>query len=83
MGRKLPALKPAEVCRNLEGLGFKFKRQVGTHAHYERLADNKMQRKVVTVDMGRKGGFSKDLMKSMIRQSGFSPEEFCSGMARP
>jgi len=81
MGYKLPLLKPGEVCHNLENLGFRFKRQDGSHAQYERPAYGVMIRRVVTVDMAKRNGFSRDLMKSMIRQSGFSAEEFCTGMA--
>jgi predicted RNA binding protein YcfA (HicA-like mRNA interferase family) len=79
MGRKFPVLKPKDVVANLEGLGFKFKRQDGSHAQYERLADATKKRAVVTVDMAMSSGFSKDLTKSMIRQSLFDKEEFYSG----
>jgi predicted RNA binding protein YcfA (HicA-like mRNA interferase family) len=82
MGQKLPLLKPAEVCRNLQALGFKFKRQDGSHAQYERPADGTRKRCVVTVDMGKRNGFSLELMKSMIRQSGFSRDEFCRGIPK-
>jgi len=82
MGYKLPLLKPAEVVRNLEKLRFTFKRQDGSHAHYERPADSIMIRRVVTVDMAKRSGFSRDLMKSMIRQSGFDAEEFCTGVTK-
>jgi hypothetical protein len=36
------------------------------------------ERKVVQIDVGKKQ-FDKFLMKSMIRQSGFTAQEFCSG----
>jgi len=78
MGRKLPLLTPREVVRSLINLGFSLKRQVGSHAQYDRPADKTRTRALVTVDMGKKQ-FSKELMKSMIRQSGFTAEEFCSG----
>lgn len=78
MGKKLPLLKSKEVEANLLSLGFNFKKQVGSHKQYERPADGARQRKIVTVDVS-KGQFGPELMKSMIRQSGFSIDEFCSG----
>ena len=63
-------------------LGFKFKRQDGSHAQYERPSDGTRKRCVVTVDMGKRNGFSLELMKSMIRQSGFSRDEFCRGIPK-
>jgi predicted RNA binding protein YcfA (HicA-like mRNA interferase family) len=82
MGKKLPLLKPKEVEANLASLGFVFKKQVGSHKQYERPADGVRTRRVVTVDVG-KGQFGLDLMKMMIRQSGFTPNEFCSGEVEP
>lgn len=81
MGKKLPLLKPKEVEANLISLGFKFKHQVGSHKQYERLADGKRPRAVVTVDVS-KGQFGLPLMKFMIRQSGVSKEEFCTGIPK-
>lgn len=80
MGKKLRLLRPREVEANLVSLGFRFKRQEGAHKHYERAADSKHPRAVVTVTVS-KGQFGPDLMKSMIRQSGFTADEFCSGVA--
>lgn len=80
MGKKLPLLKPREVEANLRSLGFTFKRQDGSHRQYERTADGSRPRSVVTVDVGKRQ-FSKDLMKSMIRQSNFTADEFCTGIA--
>jgi len=79
MGKKLPLLKPKEVQTNIKNLGFKYKRTDGSHETWERLADALLPRKVVTVDVGKRQ-FSKDLMKRMIRQSGFSADEFCTGV---
>ncbi len=73
--RRYPPLKPAEVVAVLARLGFQFKRQVGSHAHYERDADEQRERAIVTVDMSVPE-FWEDIIKSMIRQSGFSREEF-------
>lgn len=81
MGKKPPHLKLREVEANLISLGFRFKKQVGSHKQYERPADAKRIRAVVTVDVS-KGQFDHFLLKSMIRQSGFTPDEFYSGRAK-
>jgi predicted RNA binding protein YcfA (HicA-like mRNA interferase family) len=82
MGWKLPLLKPREVQTNLKALGFVHKRTCGSHEQWVREADGTRQRACVTVDVG-KPQFSKRLMKTMIRQSLFSAEEFCSGVMKP
>ncbi len=74
--RSYPPLTPAEVVAILEALKFTFKRQVGSHAHYERQPDEgNNQRRIVTVDMAERD-FGERLIKSMIRQSGFDREQF-------
>jgi predicted RNA binding protein YcfA (HicA-like mRNA interferase family) len=83
MGSKLPLLKPREVQANLRALGFTHRRTDGSHETWERLADRIMpERKVVQVDNKIKQ-FDPFLMKSMIRQSGFTREEFCTGTVSP
>jgi predicted RNA binding protein YcfA (HicA-like mRNA interferase family) len=79
MGKKFPLLKPREVEANLRSLGFVHDRTVGSHKQYVRAADGVRLRAIVTVDVGQKQ-FSIRLMKSMIRQSLFTQEEFCSGV---
>jgi len=79
MGKKLPLLKPREVEANLTSLGFVFARMDGSHKQYVRAADKTRRRAIVTVDVG-KNQFDKWLMKSMIRQSLLTQEEFCSGV---
>lgn len=79
MGKKLLLLKPREVKANLKALGFVYKRTDGSHETWERAADGKRIRAVVTVDVG-KTQFDEYLMKMMIRQSGFEQEEFCTGV---
>jgi predicted RNA binding protein YcfA (HicA-like mRNA interferase family) len=81
MGKKLPLLRPREVEANLRALGFIHARTDGSHKQYVRAADGVRQRAIVTVDVG-KDQFSVSLMKSMIRQSRFSQEEFCSGVSK-
>ncbi len=79
MGNKLPLQKPREVQANIKALGFKYKRTDGSHETWERVADAIItERKVVTVDVGKEQ-FDQFLMLSMIRQSGFKRDEFCSG----
>jgi predicted RNA binding protein YcfA (HicA-like mRNA interferase family) len=79
MGKKLPLLKPREVEANLKALGFVHARTVGSHKQYVRAADGTRVRAIVTVDVG-KTQFSARLMKSMIRQSLCTQEQFCSGV---
>ncbi len=81
MGKRLPKLKLREVKANLTALGFRWKRTEGSHETWERPADKKRIRAVVTVDVGKKQ-FDDYLMKMMIRQSGFSAEEFCTGVIK-
>lgn len=78
---KLPLQTPREVEANLRSLGFVLKNQVGSHRQYEKTATTTRKRAVVTVDVGH-SQFSKRIMKLMIRQSLYSQEEFCSGVAR-
>jgi predicted RNA binding protein YcfA (HicA-like mRNA interferase family) len=79
MGKKLPLLKPREVQANLRALGFVHRRTVGSHEQWVREADGRRQRAVVTVDVGKRQ-FTANLMKSMIRQSLCSRDEFCTGI---
>jgi predicted RNA binding protein YcfA (HicA-like mRNA interferase family) len=79
MGKKLPLLTPREVQANLVSLGFVHKRTNGSHAVYERAADEKRPRTVMPVDLGHRQ-YSKRLMKNMIRESKFTAEEFCTGV---
>jgi predicted RNA binding protein YcfA (HicA-like mRNA interferase family) len=65
--RRYPPLTPQEVIAILIALGFHFKRQIGSHAHYERV--DSASRHIVTVDTSVRD-FAKDLIKSMIAQSG-------------
>jgi len=79
--RSYPLLKPREVLAILRSLGFLFKRQDGSHAQYERAADSTRRRSVVTVDMGIRE-FGERLIKSMIRQSNHTKEEFYGALDR-
>ena len=83
MGFRLyPSLTPSEVVSILLNLGFELKRQQGSHAHYERQPDETLgERKIVTVDMSHPE-FTRRLLKSMIRQSGFDRKDFYGATKR-
>jgi len=81
MGRRHPPLSPAELISVLHALGFSFKRQTGSHAHYERPADATRPRSLVTVDMSL-SEFWERVMRSMVRQSNFSRDEFYGATRR-
>jgi predicted RNA binding protein YcfA (HicA-like mRNA interferase family) len=73
--RRYPPLTPTEVVAIVTELKFSFKRQDGSHRQYERAADSDRPRSVVTVDMSV-ASFAEYLIKSMIRQSNHTREEF-------
>lgn len=73
MPKKYPPLTPAEVIKILKKRGFELKSTEGSHAQYEGVVDG-ITRKV-TVDEGEKE-FDDFLIKSMIRQSGLTRNEF-------
>jgi predicted RNA binding protein YcfA (HicA-like mRNA interferase family) len=73
--RKYRPLTPGEVVDILTALGFHFDRKEGSHAQYERAKDGVRPRSIVTVDTAEKQ-FDDFLIKSMIRQSSFSRDEF-------
>ena len=76
MPKQYPPLTPKEVVDILKARGFSLKAQEGSHAQYEGLIDGRTRK--VTVDMAEKD-FGKDLIQSMIRQSGLDRNKFyCS-----
>jgi predicted RNA binding protein YcfA (HicA-like mRNA interferase family) len=79
--RQYPRLKRSEVEAILNALGFKLKNQEGSHCHHERPADGKRPRSVVTVDVSERE-FGEFLLRSMIRQSNFSRDEFYGATRR-
>jgi predicted RNA binding protein YcfA (HicA-like mRNA interferase family) len=79
--RRFPPLTPDEVQAILRARGFEKKRQDGSHAQWERAAVGRRLRSVVTVDVSR-SEFREELMKSMIRQSNLTREEFYSATKR-
>ena len=81
MGRRYPPLTPRDVEIIVKRLGFTFKRQNGSHAHWERPADDKGRtRAIVTIDMSIRE-FCRDLVNSMIRQSQHSKKEFYAALS--
>ena len=82
MGRRsYPPLTPGEVIDILSALGFAFKNQTGSHAHYERPPTTiDPTRRVVTVDKAEQD-FGSVLMQSMVRQSGVGRKAFYGATA--
>lgn len=66
----------------LQNLGFVLARKVGSHAQYKRDASGKRIAAVVTLDEGYREINDPKLIQSMIRQSGFSREEFYGATKR-
>jgi predicted RNA binding protein YcfA (HicA-like mRNA interferase family) len=69
----LPVLKPAEVCRILERLGFANVRQRGSHVQY-RHADGRG----TTVPMHKGRDIAPPLLRQIARDIGMTAEEFVS-----
>lgn len=66
---KIPSLKPRDVIKILERAGFNFVRQKGSHRMYIK------EHKGVTVPYHNKD-LRKGTLRSIIKQSGLSTEEF-------
>jgi predicted RNA binding protein YcfA (HicA-like mRNA interferase family) len=82
MGRRRhPPLTPSEVVAILAELNFSEKRQEGSHKHFECPAEGERPRSIVTVDMSE-SSFDEYLIKSMIRQSNRTREEFYGATER-
>jgi predicted RNA binding protein YcfA (HicA-like mRNA interferase family) len=69
----LPILKPGEVCRILEKLGFLSVRQRGSHIQY-RHADGRC----TTVPMHKGRDISAPLLRQIARDIGLTDSEFVS-----
>jgi predicted RNA binding protein YcfA (HicA-like mRNA interferase family) len=67
----LPVLKPADVCRILERLGFVNVRQRGSHIQY-RHADGRG----TTVPMHKGHDIAPPLLRQIARDIGLTAEEF-------
>ncbi len=79
--RKYPPLALRDVIAIVERLGFILVRKEGSHEQYERQADDKRPRSIVTVDTAE-SVFDDFLIKSMITQSNFTREEFYGATKR-
>jgi predicted RNA binding protein YcfA (HicA-like mRNA interferase family) len=69
MYTKLPSLKPKEVIKVLEKLGFVFVRQKGSHRIYVK------GNIVITIPYHNKD-LKKGTLRAIIKQAGLSVEEF-------
>lgn len=69
----LPVLKPAEVCRLLEGQGFVAVRQRGSHIQY-RHPDGRG----TTVPMHKGRDIAPPLLRQIARDIGLAVEDFIS-----
>ncbi|MFQ6014051.1 MAG: type II toxin-antitoxin system HicA family toxin [Anaerolineae bacterium] len=79
MPRRYPPLSPREVIAILVARSFALTRTRGSHEQYEGLIRGKWRR--VTVDV-HYSDFDDRLIKSMIRQSGLTREEFYGSTKR-
>lgn len=73
MGRKYRQLTCKEVKRILAAFGFELQRQRGSHEHWKAFAQGKMR--LVTVDCPKQP-IRPPLLKSMVRQSGYTIDEW-------
>jgi predicted RNA binding protein YcfA (HicA-like mRNA interferase family) len=76
---KLPVLKPKEVLRALQSVGFYIHHQRGSHA---RLLHDTCRDLRVTIPMHNKDLPEKTL-RSILRQAGLSGEKFCRAALIP
>jgi len=76
MGHKYPILKPKEIIKALERLGFRFKRQTGSHARY-RNEDGKTVRNV-SVPMHYE--VDRGTLMSILEQADITLEEFLENL---
>ena len=68
---KIPSLKPKEVVKKFEKLGFVKDRQSGSHI----ILYNRSQNKRVVVPM-HTGDLPKGTLRAIIKQAGLTSEEF-------
>ena len=81
MPKKYPTLTLSEVKTIATNLKFKFKHKEGSHAQWECDADDTHPRTVMTIDEAERE-FDDYLIKSMIRQSKRTREEFYGATKR-
>lgn len=73
MGQGFKPLSCKEVKQILASFGFEPDRQKGSHQHWKAIVKGKMR--LVTVDCPKQP-FVRRLLKSMVRQSGYTIEEW-------
>jgi predicted RNA binding protein YcfA (HicA-like mRNA interferase family) len=71
-GSKLPAVRPKDVVRALERLGFEAWRQKGSHLTLYRASD----RRALTIPMHFTKDIPKGTLRTIIREAGLSVKEF-------
>lgn len=72
MNPSLPTVKPRQVARAAEKLGFTFDRQRGSHAVYIRESDGRR----IVIPMHKGKDIRLGLLRSLISDMGITPEEF-------
>jgi predicted RNA binding protein YcfA (HicA-like mRNA interferase family) len=73
VGRRNRPLTCKEVKQILGAFGFELKRQKGSHEHWKAFVRGEMR--LVTVDCPKQP-FMRALLKSMVRQSGYTIDEW-------
>jgi predicted RNA binding protein YcfA (HicA-like mRNA interferase family) len=73
--QKYPPLSPRDVIEILVAHGFSLEHFVGSHAQYESVREGKSYKVTVKTNVDE---FNDFLIKSMIRQSGLTREDFYS-----
>lgn len=77
MGQKIPVLKPREVIRILEGLGFIEVRRKGSHAQF-RHPDGR----ATTVPFHSGRDIAPSLLRQIIKDIGLTVDEFLAELER-
>lgn len=71
---KLPVVSGKEVLKALQKAGFEVVRQRGSHVHLMKIVGG--QRLHVTVPVHGNKDLNPFVLRSIIRQAGYSPEDF-------
>lgn len=71
---KLPVVSGKEVVKALTKAGFEVQRQKGSHVHLFKKTGGKILR--VTVPVHGNKDLNPFVLRSIIRQAGYTPEEF-------
>ncbi len=71
---KLPVVSGKDVVKALTKAGFEVQRQKGSHVHLFKQTDDRILR--VTVPVHGNKDLNPFVLRSIIRQAGYTPEEF-------